>query len=340
MENLVWILWSFIIFTVLMLLVGSFIAACWWAYRRYKAKHSRQRLTAERFSHVFFGKAHNFIAFNKQGTVRVGDLSTYTFSDYPVSDVNPHEWQWVYHGTQKRQNTFVLYINDPDYPIHKLYYRDDVRKAEYEWAKLQAVFTGELSLQDYQQDIRGSGTELPEKISVLFVASNPTDQTQLRLDEEIRAVTGKIRESKYRDSVELKAVWATRPSDLLQALNEHKPTVVHFSGHGSKRNDIFLQDGMGLTRPVSKTAVVEMFKVEANELQLVVFNTCFSDIQANKITKYIPITIGMNTSISDEAARTFAAQLYSAIGFGKSVQTAFHQAKVALLLENIPGTIK
>ena len=41
-------------------------------------------------------------------------------------------------------------------------------------------------------------------------------------------------------------------------------------------------------------------------------------------------------SIGDDAARTFAAQFYSAIGFGKSVNEAFEQAKAALMLENIP----
>ncbi len=39
--------------------------------------------------------------------------------------------------------------------------------------------------------------------------------------------------AEYRDSVELESRWAVRPSDLLQALNEAEPRVVHFSGHGS-----------------------------------------------------------------------------------------------------------
>ena len=53
------------------------------------------------------------------------------------------------------------------------------------------------------------------------------------------------------------------------------------------------------------------------------------------MTKCIDIAIGMNDSISDEAARVFSAQLYSAIGFGHSVGKAFEQAKTALMLEGI-----
>ena len=44
----------------------------------------------------------------------------------------------------------------------------------------------------------------------------------------------------------------------------------------------------------------------------------------------------MNTSIGDEAAFVFASQFYSSIGFGKSIEVSFNQAKAALMLEGIP----
>ena len=178
--------------------------------------------------------------------------------------------------------------------------------------------------------------DLPEQITVLFIASNPTDQTQLRLDEEIREIQKKIRESDYRESINLESVWATRPTDLLQAINEHKPTIVHFSGHGSNQDELVLQDDIGDSQVVSKETLVELFKVVSSNIQLIVFNTCFSENQANDVTNHISAAIGMGNSIGDEAARVFAAQLYSAIGFGKSVGEAFGQAKVALILHNIP----
>jgi hypothetical protein len=43
----------------------------------------------------------------------------------------------------------------------------------------------------------------------------------------------------------------------------------------------------------------------------------------------------MNDAIGDEAAIIFAASFYRALGFGRSVQEAFDQGKVALLLEGI-----
>ena len=53
------------------------------------------------------------------------------------------------------------------------------------------------------------------------------------------------------------------------------------------------------------------------------------------VVKYIPAAIGMRISIGDDAARIFASQFYSAIGFGRSLADAFKQAKAALMLESV-----
>jgi len=196
----------------------------------------------------------------------------------------------------------------------------------------QARLHAELARRHYVIDL----SMLPTKIKVLFLAANPQDQTQLRLDEEVRLIKQKIRASQYRDSVELESEWAIRPSDILQALNEHKPHIVHFSGHGSNTDELLLQNNAGLTKPVTKEAIVATMNTMADNICLVIFNTCFSSGQAEAVTKHVDIAIGMADTIGDEAARVFAAQFYSAIGFGRSVKEAFDQAKVALMLEGIP----
>ena len=177
---------------------------------------------------------------------------------------------------------------------------------------------------------------LPKKIKVLFFAANPQDQTQLRLDEEIRSITEKIRLSEYRDSVELISKWAVRPSDLLQALNEHKPHIVHFSGHGSDTDQIIFLDPDGKSKPVSKKAIDELMRAMTDNVRVVIFNTCFSSSQAEAVTQHVDVAIGMSASIGDEAGRVFSSQFYSAIGFGRSVKDAFDQARAALMLQNIP----
>ena len=176
---------------------------------------------------------------------------------------------------------------------------------------------------------------LPERITVLFLASNPSDQEQLRLDEEARAIQDMIRKSEHRDAVKLESRWAVRPRDVLQAINECNPRIVHFSGHGSDADEIVFQDESGNTTLITPKAIVQLMRACPDTIQLVFFNTCYSRNLAEAIVTHVQAAVGMNASIGDNAARIFAAQFYSAIGFGKSVNVAFEQAKAALMLEGI-----
>lgn len=194
---------------------------------------------------------------------------------------------------------------------------------------------GERRQEEMRQDIEQLQA-VPEVITVLFLAANPVGTGSLQLDEEARAIQEKIRMSEYRDSVRFETRWATRAVDILQAINETNPAIVHFSGHGATTGELVLLNTDGNAKLVSKEAISAAIATASDTIRLVVFNACFSEIQAQSIVGYIESAIGMATSISDEAARVFAAQLYSSIGFGCSIQTAFNQALALLMLEGIP----
>ncbi len=174
------------------------------------------------------------------------------------------------------------------------------------------------------------------KVKILFLASNPGNTQPLKLDDEIRSITEKIRLAEYRDELELVSMWAVRPDDMLQGLNQHKPTIVHFSGHGSDVGEIILMDNNGHSKPVSAASLKMLFKTLKDNIRLVVLNACFSKIQAQAISEVIDCVIGMNTSIGDDAAIKFAASFYRALGFCRSVQDAFDQGITALMLQGIP----
>lgn len=184
-------------------------------------------------------------------------------------------------------------------------------------------------------DAISSLNELPEEITVLFLASNPRDQGQLGLDEEVRSIKEMITKSRHRDVVRLESCWAVRPGDILQYINEYQPTIVHFSGHGSSNDELVLMDNNLNTKLVSMESIVQAMSVANEDLRLVFFNTCHSKNQASNVTEYIECAIGMNTSITDDAAQVFSAQFYSSLGFGLSVEKSFNQAKAALMLEGI-----
>ncbi|MBR1390695.1 MAG: CHAT domain-containing protein [Lachnospiraceae bacterium] len=168
---------------------------------------------------------------------------------------------------------------------------------------------------------------IPETITVLFLAANPITTSRLGLDEEVRSIQEKIRLSEYRDSIRFESRGAVRASDILQAINETNPTIVHFSGHGAVSGELVLQNPDGTEKLVSQEAITMTIATASDTIRLVVFNACFSQQQAESVVEHIEAAIGMSDSITDETACVFAAQLYSSIGFGRSLKTSFDQAK-------------
>lgn len=174
---------------------------------------------------------------------------------------------------------------------------------------------------------------VPEKITVLFFATNPIGTTQLRLDEEARTIQEMIRKSEHRDSISFETRWAVRPLDILQAINEVNPDVVHFSGHGTDTGELVLENTDGSPRFVSAEAITQTIMASSDKIHLLFFNACFSCEQAEFVIRSVDAAIGMTNSIGDTAACVFAAQFYSALGFGHSIQRSFDQSKAALILE-------
>jgi len=154
----------------------------------------------------------------------------------------------------------------------------------------------------------------------------------IRVDEEIRAITSKIRASDHRDEIVLIPALAARPDDLLQLLNEHEPDVVHFAGHASTKALAFLADD-GTTKPVSEAALAQLFRTAGKKTRIVVLNACYTHRLAECLTEVVDSAIGMTRAITDKDAIVFAASFYRAIGFGKTIVEAVEQGTTALLLE-------
>jgi hypothetical protein len=193
---------------------------------------------------------------------------------------------------------------------------------------------------------------LPDKarsaMKVLFVAANPIDvagcdpatgeplvRMPLGLDHEYREIQAKIRGSKHRSAIKLYSRLAARPGDLLQAFHEVRPDVVHFSGHGSRAEGLYMLDAAGEAKPVSKAAIASLFKLVKDHVRLVVFNACESRPLAVAVAKHVDCAIGTAKSIGDTAAVVFGSAFYRAIGFGRSVKGAFEEGLVELRLQGI-----
>ena len=180
-----------------------------------------------------------------------------------------------------------------------------------------------------------AGAPAPEVIRALFLSADPLHN--LRLDEEFRECQQKIRGAEHSNRLELVTRPACRADDFLQALNELKPAVLHFSGHGDAQERIFVTDDSGHgAHPITKEALGAVLRPFKETVRLVFLNACYSTAQAKDIVSIVPCAIGMKKPIADAAAIQFAGAFYRAVAFGVSVGNAFEQGKAKLLLENIP----
>ena len=157
---------------------------------------------------------------------------------------------------------------------------------------------------------------------ILFLAADPTDACRLRLSEEHREISEKLRLSRARDQISLHQAFAVRPPDLTQAILDHVPTIIHFAGHGSTSGAICFENNIGETHEVDNDALANLFRHFDDTLQLVVLNACYSAAQARAIADHIPFVIGMQDSISDAAAIGYSVGLYQAIGAGQPIPKA------------------
>lgn len=158
---------------------------------------------------------------------------------------------------------------------------------------------------------------------ILMLAANPRDTDPLRLGEEARTIKERIRQTEFRDRFEVVTEWAVRHTDLSEYLLLYNPQIVHFSGHGNKAGRIILEDATGHGQTVTAEALRRLFRILKDNIRCVVLNACMSITQAEAIVKEIDCVIGMSEKIGDEAAIRFAGGFYRALGYGRSVQTAF-----------------
>lgn len=161
-------------------------------------------------------------------------------------------------------------------------------------------------------------------IKVLFLSANPTDTSALQLDEELRLINERIRGGEYRSLFDVRCEPAMRAIDLPRALMEHRPQIVHFSGHGTDSGELlFKREGDLRAQPVPLTTLSLVFSVLKDSVQCVVLNACFSELQAKAIAQYIPCVVGMSRAVPDSTAIAFAGGFYEALAFGRSVADAF-----------------
>jgi hypothetical protein len=166
--------------------------------------------------------------------------------------------------------------------------------------------------------------------TILILAANPKNTPSIRLDQEIRDIELGLERAHKRDEFTLKQKLAARPVDVRRAMLDYQPSIVHFCGHGFGEEGIVFEDESGDSYPVNADVLGEFFELFSDKVECVVLNACFSEIQANAISRHIPFVVGMKKEIGDPAAIEFAVAFYDSLGAGVSFDVAYRIARNAI----------
>jgi CHAT domain len=171
-----------------------------------------------------------------------------------------------------------------------------------------------------------------KKLVVLYLAANPDEANSLRIDAEVRSVQEALRGSVFRDNVQMEYRPAADLNSLINGLNDHRPQIVHFSGHGHEKG-IATDTGKAQKSPVKELAFDLLAKALAatdSPPQIVVLNSCKSSGAKKALLPVVKILVSMRDTVTDIAAMAFATQFYAALASGQSVKAAVAQGAVAV----------
>lgn len=163
---------------------------------------------------------------------------------------------------------------------------------------------------------------------ILFLAATPEDQVQLNLGKEFRKIETQLSGAKYRDKFKLENKMAVRILDITNAMQDYKPQIVHFSGHGSGERGLVVEDDAGNTVFFPTEGVNRLFRLFKKDVKCVVLNACYAAEQAKPISEHGIYVVGMNDAVGDKAAIDFAAGFYQSLGAGNDYEFAFNIALV------------
>jgi hypothetical protein len=182
---------------------------------------------------------------------------------------------------------------------------------------------------------------------ILFLAANLVGNNLQGLEEECAAIERELSMTEGRHDFDFRSKWAVTTDDMMRHLNQLRPSVIHFSGHGPEPRDVhdgsgpphdclYVQDAHGRPQCLHARGLRKMIEAAAASTRVVVLNACYSAVHADELRSVVDCVVGM-TGASDAAARSFAVAFYRALGHRRSVGNAVEQARAVFEAKDIPG---
>lgn len=170
----------------------------------------------------------------------------------------------------------------------------------------------------------------PKQEVILFLGANPPATERLRQDKEYREIDEALNRAVRRNKFILKCLWAVQYQDVQRSMLDLKPSIVHFSGHGTSDNGLCMEDIAGQSHYVPGETLAKLFKIASDHVSVVILNCCSSYVLARTISQYIEYVVGMPGALNDQAAIAFSRGFYDALGAGALIELAFSHGNLAM----------
>lgn len=176
-------------------------------------------------------------------------------------------------------------------------------------------------------------------LRVLLLTAGPSNMTPMHLAAEEKEVKQHIQAGVARGGhVRLDVIRSAMQEDILSAMNEYRPHVLHISMHGSKDGDLWFMNGVGDGARVSLDGFLAAIKAAGTHLQLIVLNACYSGTAADAVRTHVDYAIGIRKAVADKSALAFSEAFYAALSHGKSLLDAHAQGIAQLKIMGLPNS--
>lgn len=177
-------------------------------------------------------------------------------------------------------------------------------------------------------------------VNILFLTSVPKSEQALNLNVEFRTIENVLEENVNAERFRLFRHARLRREELERTLATFQPHIVHFSGHGSARGALLLEDHDGRRWDLDRDTLRTVFKAYGQSTKLAVLNACHSEVAGNTLREVVPYVIGNAIAVYDNAAIEFSKIFYSTIFTGETLHRSFREAcRAAAKIEASRGNV-
>lgn len=255
-------------------------------------------------------------------------------------------WQSQYEGKidiEEHEEKIGMILND----LNQTYpgFQDAINNVigKFSEKRYDDIYRSELLMQIKMEILKAKKTKdapVVDKIKIqydpnkiLFLGASPDDQVRLNLGREVDGIKKRLRRGgKYSEFV-FEYEFSTTSDDFVELLQDFKPAILHFTGHGTTKGEIIFEKDSKMGHKVKKDALVNLISKYNETVLLVVLNACHSKTIADEIGNHIDCVIGMSKRIEESVSISFSKNFYFFLSYGDSLQEAFDKTISAMVID-------